>query len=240
MKPMLSFILPAHNEAALLPATLTHLRRAAEALAQPYEIVVVADACTDATAQIAAANGARVHAVDLRQIGPVRNAGASVARGEFLVFLDADTLLPPETLAAAWRSLQAESIGGGCRIRFDASVPFGGWFGLMLWTGVARILRYAAGSFIFVRREDFFAVGGFDPRYFAAEEVFLSIALRRRGPWTILRQYVTTSARKMHSHRPADHFAVVFRMFFTLGKNLQRREDLDLWYKTDRGTEHRN
>lgn len=65
---MLSIIVPAHDEAALIGATLAALRTAAETLQLDHEILVVDDASTDATAAIAAANGAHVVHVAHRQI----------------------------------------------------------------------------------------------------------------------------------------------------------------------------
>lgn len=58
-----------------------------------YEIIVVDDASTDATGAIATEEGARVTRVAYRQISATRNAGAKVARGEILFFVDADTIV---------------------------------------------------------------------------------------------------------------------------------------------------
>src|SRR5690242_3953856 len=85
----LSFVVPAHDEAPRLPATLASLHAAARACGVDYEIVVVDDASTDATAEVAAANGARVLRVEHRHIAATRNAGAAAATGARLVFVDA-------------------------------------------------------------------------------------------------------------------------------------------------------
>ena len=83
---MLSFIVPAYNEAHELPRTLAAIRAAADASKEPYEIVVVDDDSTDATAEIAWRAGAMVVSVRHRQIAAVRNAGAKAARGDILFF----------------------------------------------------------------------------------------------------------------------------------------------------------
>ena len=71
-----------------------------------------------------------------------------------------------------------------------------------LWNAVSRGRRLAAGSFVFVLREAFDAVGGFSERVYASEEIWLSRAVRRWGrerglPFVILRDHpVLTSGRK--------------------------------------------
>src|SRR5262245_42148384 len=122
----LSFVIPAHNEEALLGETLCALRGAAEAVAEPFEIIVVDDGSTDRTAQVARSCGAAVVAVNLRQIAAARNAGARAARGDVLVFVDADTLVPAATLAEVVRRLRRGAVGGGARVRLDDGVPLWG------------------------------------------------------------------------------------------------------------------
>lgn len=231
---MLSFILPAHNEQDYLPATLTALLDAAEALGEPYEILVVNDDSTDQTAAVAASFGVRVIDVALRQIAAVRNAGARQAVGDILFFLDADTQLPPQTLAAAWRSLQHETVAGGALVSMDRDLPLDARLGVTFWNILSRINRWAAGCFVFVRRDVFEAVGGFSTDYFAAEEIALSVALHRRGPFTILPHAVRTSARKLESHSAAEHFTLMIKTIFTLGRTLRSRDDLHIWYTNQR------
>ena len=72
--PMISFIIPAYNEEAVLGATLDSILSAVEAAHMPFEIIVVDDASTDRTAEIARSKGARVVRVHKRQIAAVRNA----------------------------------------------------------------------------------------------------------------------------------------------------------------------
>ena len=87
---MLSFIVPAFNEERYVGATLEAIDAAAKAVGEPYEIVVVDDASTDATATLATQGGARVVTVKRHQI-PRCNAGARASTGEILFFIDADT-----------------------------------------------------------------------------------------------------------------------------------------------------
>src|SRR6201989_802589 len=88
---MISFIVPAYNEEAELSPTLAAIRAAVSGVSQPFEIIVVNDASTDATPEIAEQAGAQVVSIHRRQIAAARNAGARAAQGEYLFFVDADT-----------------------------------------------------------------------------------------------------------------------------------------------------
>src|SRR5438874_72022 len=120
---MISFVVPAHNEEALLGATLRALHEAARAAGEPYEVIVVDDSSTDGTPAIAAEHGARVVHVRHRQIAATRNAGAREAEGEILFFVDADTLANPAAVRAGLRALRCGAAGGGCMFRFDGRLP---------------------------------------------------------------------------------------------------------------------
>ena len=156
---MISIVIPAYNEEALLDETLRTVRAAAETLASPYEIIVVDDGSTDRTAEIARANGARVVGVNLRHIAAARNAGAKVAAGDLLVFVDADTLVPAEVLQRAVASVRAGAVGGGAGARQDSNDPPWGpaVFGFVAW--LMRTAGWAAGCFMFVRADVFHRVG---------------------------------------------------------------------------------
>ena len=73
---MISFIVPAHNEELWIGRCLGSIRTTMEILAEPYEVIVVDDASTDATPQMARQSGATTLRVEHRKISAVRNAGA--------------------------------------------------------------------------------------------------------------------------------------------------------------------
>lgn len=227
---MISFVIPAHNEEKLLPRTLEALHIAARSTARPYEIVVVNDASTDATASVASDGGARVVDVDYRQIAAVRNEGAGVVAGDPLIFVDADTIIPAKTLQAALRALDGGAIGGGITVGFDEELGCFGRLLLGVWNTVSRWRHWAAGCFIFVRRDAFEAVGGFDEQYFVGEEIFLSEALKAHGRFVILPETVSSSARKTKTHTPWETLKVIGRLTFFGRRGWKRRKGLDMWY----------
>jgi len=234
MPPEISFIVPAWNEEALIGGALRTLRTSADALGESYEIIVVDDASTDRTAEIARENGAEVIRVEKRQIAAVRNAGAAVARGRFLFFVDADTHVPAETLAGAWSALGEGAVGGGSRVALEGKIPFPVSLYLAIFMAVWNLARYAAGCFAFARREDFAAIGGWDEAYFAGEEMYLSLALKERGRFVIVRHPVISSGRKARLFTARELARLLLRAMIGGPKVWRRREGLEVWYESRR------
>lgn len=231
-RPMtsLSFILPAHNEARLLASTLDAIHAAAGELQNDYEIIVVDDASTDGTAQVAARGGAEVLRVEHRHIAAARNAGAGPASGALLLFIDADTLVDAVVLRAAIQAIAAGAVGGGAAVRLQGTMKLSERLleSLLVWA--FRIVGIAPGCFIFCTRSAFDAAGGFDLSYYAGEDVALSRALARQGRFVILREAVRTSARKLRTFSGWEHLRLVLRFALRGRRMLRSRDGLDLWY----------
>jgi glycosyltransferase involved in cell wall biosynthesis len=224
---VISFVVPAYNEELLLGGTLRGLQAAAQSLDESYEIVVVDDASTDGTAALAKAHGARVVQVDNRQIAATRNSGARAAQGDFLIFVDADTLVEAPVVRAAVQALRDGAVGGGCVLRFDGRLPFWARLLVLSFRPMYRLGRLASGSFLFCTRQAFEAVGGFNEQMYAAEEATMSRALRRHGRFVILRESVVTSGRKLRAYSPWEILRVLGRLI-VLGP--RKRTGLEIWY----------
>jgi hypothetical protein len=104
-----------------------------------------------------------------------------------------------------------------------------------LWNAVSRGRRLAAGSFVFVLREAFEAVGGFSERVYASEEIWLSRAVKRWGrtrglAFLILREHpVLTSGRKARWY-PAPVVLAVAIGFLVFPFLVRSRRFCWLWY----------
>lgn len=223
-----SIIVPAHNEEKLLGATLRTLGAAAAATGEPYEIIVVDDGSTDRTAEVAREQGARVVAVNVRHIAAARNAGAREARGQLFVFVDADTLVPATVLRQAVGAWRDGAVGGGAMVVFDEGTT---WWAVAMISVISwfmRSVRWAAGCFVFARRDAFERVRGFDERFYASEEIHFSRAIKKHGRFVILTDAVTTSARK------ADRFTLPQMVWQTVKLirpgSTKSRARLEFWY----------
>src|SRR5436190_2558383 len=227
---MISFIVPAYNEEHELSDTLAAIREAASGAARPYEIIVVDDASTDATSQIASGAGAKVIPINRRQIAASRNAGGRAAQGEYLFFVDADTRINRVHVTQGLAALEAGYAGGSARVALDGFIPIWGRVLLRAFGALYFGLNLGAGAFLFTTRRNFEAIGGFDEQYFAGEEVYFSLALRKLGRFKVLREPVLTSGRKLRMY-PARQIVGTLLVMILGGPRMARsRARLRLWY----------
>jgi glycosyltransferase involved in cell wall biosynthesis len=208
-----SVVIPAFNEEHYIGATLQALRRAMTPLPYSGEIIVTDNRSTDRTPEIAREFGAKVVYESINQISRARNAGAAQAGGQLLVFVDADTLVPPTLLRTVIDRLTIGTVGGGgAAILPDRALPRLPAAGLHVWNRLSTALGIAAGSFIYCRMDGFRSIGGFDDRLYVAEEFFFSLRYRRwcrqKGlSFEVIRdQPVISSARKIDWYSPAQFF----------------------------------
>ncbi len=228
---LISFIIPAHNEAFEIGRTLTSVFNAARAMGRPFEVFVVNDASNDQTPEIARQAGARVVDVNRRQISAVRNAGAREAKGDLLFFVDADSQLPEATLRAAVAALERGAAGGGARVKFAEPLGWTVRVAMKIFSFFYMgVLGWAAGCFIFARRDAFEAARGFDETLFAGEEILLSIAMKRQGRFVLLHEPVTTSARKLRMYSTWRIIPLVLGFILHGSALLRSRKGLEWWY----------
>ena len=238
MAPQYSIIIPAYNEAEELPRTLQTLRACMALEPMRGECIVVDNNSTDGTAEVAYAHGAdRVVREPITQIARARNAGARQSRGRFMIFIDADTRVGSKLLSEALRLLkEGGHAGGGSIIRFEGEVGRIGRFGIGLWERISKVTQIAAGSFLFCTREGFYAVGGYDEKLYASEEVRFSRRIKKwarsRGKAFEILEHdpALTSARKLQWYSGLQILSSVALMA-VLPIAVRSRRLCAFWYK---------
>jgi glycosyltransferase involved in cell wall biosynthesis len=227
---MLSFIVPAYNEELELPSAIAAIRAAAERANHEYEIIVVDDGSTDATAQIAASAGAQVVPINRRHIAAARNAGARVARGDTLFFVDADTQIHATHVVDALAALNAGYSGGSARVIAGGVIPIWARIFIKIFCTLYFANNLGAGAFLFTTRKNFDAAGGFDEELFVGEEIYLSQALKKLGRFRILSEPMLTSGRKLRMYSAGEILSRSFAIMIRGKRAARSRDRLDLWY----------
>ncbi len=235
----LSVIVPAFNEEQLLGKTLRGIQLASSAFSArgwETEIIVCDNNSTDRTAELARAAGATVVFEPINQIARARNRGAQAASGDWLIFVDADSV-PGACLFSdvADAIASGRCIGGGCVVTLDSGHRLANSVAAF-WNGLSRAFVLLAGSFIFCETAAFREVGGFSNEFFAGEELDLTkrlkrLACRRRSRIVILTRHpLVTSARKMHLYTLREHLWIFAKAVFTGQRSLRSREHCATWY----------
>lgn len=235
----LSIIIPAFNEARLIERSLQSVAASIAANQKSgftSEIIVVDNNSTDNTAELARQAGALVVFEPINQIGRARNAGAAQATGDWLLFLDADSLLSPCLLADILRLINSgKYVGCGSTLRMDG-LPWWARMTLRFWTEVSVLCRWAAGALVVCRHDAFQEVSGFDQELYALDEIRLSKQLKQWGrrhglQFTILTRHpLETSSRKVSLYSSREIAAQILRIFFLPKRTLQDKKHLSVWY----------
>lgn len=192
--PALSIVIPVLNEAHGIETTL----HALAALRQRgVEVVVVDGGSTDDTPVLARQHASAVLTAP-RGRARQMNAGAAQARGAVLLFLHADTQLPPDADRLVLEAIESGVVWG----RFDVRITGTAWMLRVvaaLMNARSRWSRIATGDqALFVRRDVFERLGGF-PDQPLMEDIELSKRLRQAHRPACLRAKVATSGRRWES-----------------------------------------
>jgi len=234
----LSVVVPAYNEERLLASTLESIRAAARAFDGfgGWELIVCDNNSTDRTAEIARAAGAQVVFEPHNQISRARNRGAGAATGEWLLFVDADSTPSRELFGDLRAAIESGRVlGGGSTVAADHDA-LSVRAVLVFWNALSRSLRWAAGAFVFCRRDAFSELGGFSEELYASEELDLSgrlkrLARRRHMEFRILHRHpLRTSARKLHLYGWRELSVVFGRFLLHPRRMLRSAEGCSPWY----------
>ena len=202
---LVSVIIPAKNVAPALPACLTSV---AASHYRHLEVIVVSDASSDATDEIARAHGVRVVRNETsRGAAYARNVGASISSGEVLFFVDADVVLNPDAISIAVESLQSGRADAvfGCYIT-ETRVPnflakfknYQHHFNHQIASDQPSSFWSGCGA---VTRSAFAALEGFDIGLQFCEDIEFGHALREAGYKVLLLKHMQAEHLKLYSLR---------------------------------------
>jgi rSAM/selenodomain-associated transferase 2 len=193
MKPQISIIIPALDEADSIRETLAALRNFEAA-----EVILVDGGSTDETISIAAGYNVKILHAPRRGRGEQLSFGGTAANGAILWFLHADTIAPPDAAEEIMKALENPRVAGGnFTIRFDGdrrAAKFLTW----LYPKLGKIGLIYGDSAIFARREVYQKIGGFRP-FPIFEDLDFVERLKREGEIVTLPAVVTTSSRRLEN-----------------------------------------
>ena len=221
--PMISIIVPAHNEEDYLGGTLDALN------GQDYgnfEIVVVANGCTDRTAEVAREKCTRLVTLEAKGLGVSRNLGGRLATGDLLVFLDADTILEPRALWTIAEQFTRRHAGGTLKGRPDSDrFAYRVIYGLKNF--IHRfVVRNGSSGVIICWKKQFDDVGGFDERLELRENSELIRRLKRFGGYRYIGATAAVTSMRRYDQRGVKHIVWLWikLWFLSLFSDLSNRK----------------
>ncbi len=235
----ISIVVPAFNEEKLIAGSLQEIKKACAAFTDQgwqTELIVCDNNSSDRTGELARAEGALVVFESVNQIARARNAGARVASGDWLVFVDADSHPSRELMAEVADQIRKRDVlAGGAAVRLDQAHCAANFL-CRGWNHLSRFMKWAAGAFIFCEAEAFREVRGFSEELYVSEEIDLSKRLkalaRAKGKRIVIlhRHPLVTSARKLQLYSNWEHIRFLLKTALGGGRTLRDRAACPIWY----------
>ncbi|MBN2458558.1 glycosyltransferase, partial [Candidatus Woesearchaeota archaeon] len=192
MDPLVSVIIPAHNEEGYIEACIRSVR------GQSYkniEIIVICDDCSDKTALIAGRHADKVLKIKARNVSAARNKGAKEAKGRILIFFDADSVMEKQLVLRSVHWIKKGFCGGTTKTRPREKLLFARFW---WWLGNIFNYIYLTPSGVLFSTADAFP--GYDEKQGIGEDTVVLNRLKRHGRV----KYITdtciyTSSRRFES-----------------------------------------
>ncbi|HLD33617.1 MAG TPA: glycosyltransferase, partial [Candidatus Nanoarchaeia archaeon] len=190
---MISIIIPAYNEEKYLEKTFKSIKSQTY---NNYEIIVVANGCTDNTISIAQKHADRLFSLNFPNVSIARNIGAVNAHGDTLIFLDADTRLAPNALEEINNQFHHAAVA---TIPAYPNAPKFHFYIINTAKNIMHRLKLSKGSsgVIITSNDNFKKTNGFDAHYAIRENSRFIQKLSKMGDYAfITNTYAITSARR--------------------------------------------
>ncbi len=203
-----SIIIPAHNEENYIGECLESVKLAEKEVPDcRVQIIVMANRCTDKTAEISEKFGAQVIDNQDKCISMIRNAGVRAAQGDIIVTIDADSRMSKGSLKEIAEMLESgKYVGGGTSSKFErvslGILCSGAYVAVnlipIMWKNKAAL----SGGMFWCYKRDFEMIGGFDESLISLEDMDFAARLNKLGVnrgqkyGTLKKSYILTSSRK--------------------------------------------
>ena len=203
-EPVVSVVIPARNEEAFVAAALESVSAQTWSPTK-VEAIVVVNGTQDRTLDVVRAATERLDGLAVRivddpapGVSRAKNVGARLARGDVLVFLDADSRMAPDLVARIVAASRSGAPAGSVAIVADSRDPIDrGFFALLEW---GKNLFRIRANMLYCARPLFEEVGGFDERLHQAEDLDLLRRIQGRGLEVthVGESWIATSPRRLH------------------------------------------
>lgn len=210
MESTISIIIPTYNEADKIGETIRYIQQAdgADCIG---EIIVADGNSSDGTGAIAEKAGVKVLKCHRKGRSRQMNEGVKAAKSDILYFLHADSIPPVNFVSCILTSIQNGHVAGSFRLKFDNNHRF-----LVAVAWLTRFkttfLRFGDQS-LFVRRDVFEAIGGFDANLDVMEDQDIARRLKKNGPFVLRAERITTSSRKFIRNGPYRLMAIFILIY---------------------------
>jgi glycosyltransferase involved in cell wall biosynthesis len=229
--PFVSIIIPTFNEEDYIGQTLAHARN--QNYSGKYEVIISDCNSTDNTREIAQKYADRILTCPKRSTGGARNHGANNAKGEYLLFVDADTWLPPDYLTTVYSALKEDPdlVALSTAFQFTPRKPF-----LLLLQLYVNTRFWAQDKFLhqapvlgynfFIRKDAFFKNGQFKECFFEDLYFYKKLNLTNQRTKYLRKTKVIISARRLMKYG----FIKTY-IYYNTRKAMTEQYLFDSWYQ---------
>jgi glycosyltransferase involved in cell wall biosynthesis len=225
--PKISVIIPTLNEEKYVEKTLLSLK--AQTIKLPYEIIVSDGNSKDKTVEIAKRYANKIVICNKKGVALGRNLGAKYADGEILVFVDADTILLPNTLEEVYKEVKKKNVAlVSCPVApfsYSPSFYFLYWFYNQFSKNSIKVGKpQVAGMFMATKKSIFNCVNGFNEKLRIIEDYDFSKKVSKFGKVKIVdTTFVLTSPRRIEKWgkaKGAAKYLGIYLAYLLTGKDI--------------------
>ena len=228
--PLISVIIPTYNEEKYIEPTLIAISH--QTLnRKKYEIIVSDSNSKDKTLKIAKKYADKIVVTNKRGIALARNLGAEYAKGKYLVFIDADTLILPTMLEELLKYFKKYDLVYPRVWTYNSNLLYSFYY--LIYNFAISILKYfkpqAAGYFIAIKKEIFEKINGFNEKLVTHEDIDLIIRASKFGKIQILNIPVIVSIRRFEKEgkiKLALKYFIYFLLFNIFGIYMKKYDPI--------------